>query len=624
MQNNPQLLAVLNALPHGVYIISKDAEIEFVNEAIRKEFGPVEGRKCYEYFHGRSENCPWCKSKDVFAGKSVRWEWYSEKADKYYDLYDFPVTNSDGTTSKFEVFIDITSLKKAEAKANHDSERLNVTLRSIGDGVITTDLDGKIILINKVTEELTGWTQTEAVGRSVGEVFHILNEKTGKPANNPVDKVLKTHSIVTLENHTVLVAKDGCRYLIEDSAAPIFDKESKIIGTVLVFRDVSEKLKIADELLKVQKLESIGVLAGGIAHDFNNFLAAILGNIELAGMFVDSDSEAMPLLEEAKKASLRARDLTRQLLTFSKGGDPVKQTTSLHNLVRDSANFVLHGSSALCEFEIPEDLWMVDVDTGQISQVIQNIILNARHAMPDGGTIKVKCENVAAIVDNKGSGAPLSEKDCIKLTISDTGVGIPQKYLMKIFDPYFSTKQDGSGLGLAICHSIIKKHDGNISVRSDPDEGTTFTITLPAASQEADICKSSEEGLVKSSIKARILVMDDEAMVRNTAKRMLEVMGHEVWVAEHGDEAVKIYSEHYGSDRAIDMVIMDLTIPGGMGGKDAVAEIIEINSEANVVVSSGYSNDPVMAHYQDYGFKAALAKPFHMAELCKIIDQLLI
>lgn len=284
-----------------------------------------------------------------------------------------------------------------------------------------------------------------------------------------MEKVFSTGQIVELANHTVLIAKDGTQYIIEDSGAPIFDKDSKIIGTVLIYRDVTHERRTEEELLKTRKLESVGALAGGIAHDFNNILAAILGNIELAEIYTEPESQAYPLLAEAKKASIRAKDLTQQLLTFAKGGDPVKKTASIDKIITDSANFVLHGSSVLCDYQIPNDLWQGNVDSGQIGQVIQNIVLNSRDAMPEGGVIEVICKNVADISKENIS---LPAQKYIKITIEDTGTGIPEKYLDKIFDPYFSTKQKGSGLGLSICHSIVSKHDGNIFVESEANIGT--------------------------------------------------------------------------------------------------------------------------------------------------------
>ena len=459
------------------------------------------------------------------------------------------------------------------------------------------------------------------LGYTIGEIKNICvtdihPEKDLPYVLEQFEKQLKKEIIIAPD--IPMKRKDGSIFYadISSSLMRLNDKQY-LIGMI---RDITEKKRTESELLKIKKLESLGVLAGGIAHDFNNILTVILGNINLASMYIEPENKAFPLLQEAEKASERARNLTQQLLTFSKGGEPVKRTTSIEKIIIDSANFALHGSSVICKYNIPEDLWMVDIDSGQISQVIQNIILNACHAMPVGGVIDVSCENIS---DTKTEPVTLSVPKYIKITITDTGCGIPEKYIDKIFDPYFTTKQTGSGLGLATCHSIIGKHDGNISVKSEAGEGAVFTIYLPASLQTGQAVVGSEEDLVKAKYKAKILVMDDESMVRNVAVLMLEQLGHEVVSAKNGNEAMELYKKCFKSDRAIDIIIMDLTVPGGMGGKDTMQEILRIDSNAKAIVSSGYSNDPVIAHYQKYGFKASIAKPFRMAELNKIINTVL-
>ena len=509
--------------------------------------------------------------------------------------------------------------EKAEVKLAAEKERLAVTLRSIGDGVITADTSGKIIFINKIAEQLTGWQNEDAHGRPMEEVFHILNEQTREVCENPVEKVLSTGQIIGLANHTALIAKDGTERSIADSGAPILNEQSEIIGVVLVFRDVSEQKKTEQELLRVEKLESVGLLAGGIAHDFNNILTAILGNINLA-LFDDSlKSSTKNLLSEVEKASLRAKDLTQQLLTFSKGGEPVKETSCLEDVIKESASFVLSGDKVACKYDFPSDLWLVDIDKGQISQVIQNIVLNASHAMPDGGMIKINCKNISSIdkhsLHKKGKG------QFVKICIQDTGIGIPKNIIEKIFDPYYTTKSEGSGLGLAITQSIINKHKGELLVESSPGDGSTFTIYLPASEK----IKSHGQTLIaesrESSSQAKILIMDDDEMVRTVVKTMLVALGHTIILAEGGDEAIELYTGAINSGNSFDLVIMDLTIPGGMGGKEAVKGILDANPKAKVIVSSGYSNDPIMANFKDYGFSAAIVKPFQLKELSRVVSE---
>ena len=513
---------------------------------------------------------------------------------------------------------DITDRKKAEEALAAEKERLAVTLRSIGDGVITTDTAGRVVMLNKVAEELTGWSQEQAAGMALLEVFRIINEKTGKTCDNPADKVLSSGNIIDLANHTVLIARDGTQRHIADSGAPIRDPDSRIIGVVLVFRDVTDKLRYEQEILKVKKLESVAVLAGGIAHDFNNILAAILGNINLARVQVDKDTDAAALLEEAEKASLRARGLTQQLLTFAKGGAPIRQISSIAGIIRESSSFVLRGSNVNCAFDIPEDLWLVDIDEGQMSQVIQNIIINARQAMPQGGTISITCRNRPPPPGDQGQ----NNQDFIEIIISDTGTGIPENYLDRIFDPYFSSKRQGSGLGLAICHSIIRNHDGQIGVTSIPGQGATFTILLPACRKPL-YSVMQEHDAELPAMKARVLVMDDEEIIRSVVESMLKHVDCQVELAETGEEAIARYKAAREAGEPIDVIIMDLTIRGGMGGQETVKKILEIDNGAKVIVSSGYSNDPIMANYRDYGFCAAISKPFQLQDLLRALQKAL-
>ena len=409
-------------------------------------------------------------------------------------------------------------------------------------------------------------------------------------------------------------AHDGLEMLVYERT-----RELREINIEL-HNEIYEKYKIQEELLKIKKLESVSVLAGGLAHDFNNILAAIMGNINLALLFTDHEDKRHKLLTEAEKAALRASDLTQQLLTFSKGGEPVKALSSIKEVIRDSADFILRGSKVKCKYHFVEDLWPVEIDTGQISQVIQNIILNSRHAMPDGGIINLTCENY-----NKTSkDVILSQADSyLKITIQDTGVGMPPKLLEKIFDPYFSTKREGSGLGLAICHSIISKHDGHIKAESVQGTGSIFTIYLPA-SKGKQIADQQEESIVKITDSGKALVMDDEEMIRDVAQEMLSYLGFHVVLAENGAESIELYREEMATGVPFDYVILDLTIPGGIGGQEAVKEILQINPKAKVIVSSGYSNDPVMANYKDYGFSGVIIKPFKLKNVHAAIHSILI
>ena len=438
-------------------------------------------------------------------------------------------------------------------------------------------------------------------------LWFVLEFLSIKPLETEIEKRMQAEK-------NLQMAHDRLEELVEARTRELRE------ANIELHNEIYEKHKIQEELLKAKKLESVSVLAGGLAHDFNNILAAIMGNISLALLYTDHDDKRHKLLAEAEKASLRAKDLTQQLLTFSKGGEPVKTLASIEEVIRDSANFVLRGSNVQCKYHFTKDLWPVEVDSGQISQVIQNIVINARHAMPDGGIIDVTCENY----DKTRKDQLLTQADSyLKITIQDSGVGMPLKLLDKIFDPYFSTKREGSGLGLAICHSIISKHNGYIKVESVQGEGTSFIFYLPALKGQQPAEQLGEETFqVIGSGKA--LVMDDEEMIRDLAGKMLSYSGYHVTFAKNGEESIDFYKKEMETGIPFDFVILDLTIPGGMGGKEAIKKILQIDPKAKVIVSSGYSNDPVMANYKEYGFSGVIAKPFQLKNLQKAINSVFV
>jgi PAS domain S-box-containing protein len=505
-----------------------------------------------------------------------------------------------------------------ERRLRRSEQLLGTILSSISDAVIATNADRSITFMNPVAESLTGWSQEEAAGRPFEEVFRIYSGKSREPVESPVERVLAAGHSVALPSRTLLISRDGKERMIADSASPIRDKEGRITGTVLAFRDITDNVKMEEDLLKAQKLESIGILAGGIAHDFNNLLTAILGNISLAKMLTAKEDKIHLKLAEAEKASLRARDLTGQLLTFSRGGAPVRKTAQLAGIVKDSVAFTLSGSRVSCRFDISADLWPAEVDEGQISQVIGNLIINADHAMPDGGAITVKCRNIHVGTEDA---LPISAGRYILISVADQGVGIPEENLPRIFDPYFTTKKTGKGLGLAMVYSIIRNHEGHIKADSTEGVGTTFTIYLPAA--ERGIVERSDRGKEPAAARGRILVMDDEEKIRDVAAEILRLIGYEVDLARDGDEAVALFKKAETDKQPYSAVIMDLTIPGGMGGKEAIKTLREIDNDVIAIVSSGYSNDPIMADYRAYGFSGVISKPYMASDLRKILEEVL-
>jgi len=509
--------------------------------------------------------------------------------------------------------------KRSEAIAEAEKEQLAVTLQSIGDGVITTDIHGKIQILNKIAEHLTGWWQQEAEGLPITSVVQIVDRETGAPCRSTVETVLETRQRVTRQQRT-LIARNATERYIEDSAAPICDRDGNMIGVVTVFQDVTDKIKMEEERLKASKLESLGILAGGIAHDFNNILTAIIGNIALTRMGAHIDPQSATRLSEAEDACVRAQALTYQLLTFSKGGAPVKKPMHLADMLRDAARFALRGSNVSCEFSAAPDLWPVEADEGQINQVINNIVINAKQAMPLGGTIQLRCRNVDAAKEPHPGLPP--DAQYMRISVEDHGVGIPNDNLTKVFDPYFSTKQKGSGLGLATSHSIVKNHGGHLTVESEVGVGTTFHVYLPRSSRPVPKQTVGDGGRPHSG-QGRVLVMDDEEMIRNVTGQMLARLGYDVELVTNGAEAISTFKRAKASGNAFDAVIMDLTVPGGMGGKEAITHLAAIEPDVKAIVSSGYADDPVMAEFRHYGFSGVVAKPFTIRDLGRALHELL-
>ena len=514
--------------------------------------------------------------------------------------------------------IPLRVIRQAIQSLYDEKERAQVTLRSIGDGVITTDVRGNVVIMNGVAEKLTGWTHDEAQGKPLREVFRIVNEKTREACESPVDRVLSEMRTIELDNHTVLLARDGTERIIADSGAPIKGAGGSVIGVVLVFRDETEKRRLVEESHKTAKLESLGVLAGGIAHDFNNLLGVTIGNISIAMLDLEPDGEVHELLVESEKGCLRARDLTYQLLTFAKGGTPVKENVALADLIRSSADFVLRGSNVSLQAYIEDDLPSANVDAGQIHRVMHNLMINAIDAMPDGGVVSVHADHVHL---RKEDAIPLPEGEFIRISVRDEGIGIPKEHINRIFDPYFSTKKKGSGLGLTSAFSIVRNHDGHITVDSGQGRGTTFHLYLPVCSSNVPKQRAAEDSLIRG--RGTILLMDDEEAIRDMAGEMLRRIGYEVVLAGDGSMALDRLREARASGKPFDAVILDLTVPGGMGGRETIQKMLEADPGVKAIVSSGYADNAVMSEYTRYGFQGVMSKPYDIKKMSTILHQVL-
>ncbi len=517
---------------------------------------------------------------------------------------------------------EVEQRKRAELRLAAESERLHVTLQSIADAVVAVDIEGRVVLLNRVATELIGLSEEEAWGRRLEEFFSVKSLRTGQPVENMLAAVLEQSRPRPAEGDLLLTTGDGREIQVTESCAPLTDNSGQVIGAVIAFRDVSDQRLMEEELAKIKKLESVGVLAGGIAHDFNNLLTAILGNLSLARLVAAGDHELQQHLVDAESASLRARDLTLQLLTFSRGGAPVKRSVDLSVLIRESAIFVARGTRVQLNFSLDPDLRLAIVDKGQIGQVIDNLVINGIQAMPEGGTITVSAANVDI---EQGTPLPLLPGRYIRIMVEDCGGGIEEDVLERIFDPYFSTKESGNGLGLAICYAVVSKHGGYIGARSTVGRGTVFEVYLPAVEDEVPVeepVAGLRDGRVRNG--GRILVMDNEQMVLRVLKSMLQILGYKVSCVEDGAEAIRVYQQAMGTDSAFDAVIFDLTVPGGMGGEEAVQQLRAIDPSLTAIVSSGYSGHAVMADYGRYGFDGVVAKPYRLSELSQVLQSTLV
>jgi two-component system, cell cycle sensor histidine kinase and response regulator CckA len=488
--------------------------------------------------------------------------------------------------------------------------------------IAIADGNGDITYVNSRFCEFTGYSSEEMLGRN-------LRQLRADDAETPAFGEVWNRINAGIEWHGEGMNQKKCgeSYREVVTIAPLRDKEGGISHFVTVRKDVTAKRQRQDEMDRVQKLESLGVLAGGIAHDFNNILTGILGNISLAQAMISDTDQLKKPLEDAESAAHRAAALTRQLLTFARGGKPVKKLVSVAQLVDEALSLALSGSNVRRLVDIAEHIHAVEVDAGQIAQAFNNILINAVQAMPQGGTVAVKAENVSL---GECNGLELFPGDYVRISFADQGGGIPAKEQKKIFDPYYSTKPVGSGLGLTSAHSIVTKHGGHIAVESSPGSGATFICHLPStrdvfsAAREVFFGPGDKRGNVAPPPRAggAVLVMDDEGVVRKIAGRMLECLGYQVTTCKSGEEAIELYKRGKESAAPFLAVIMDLTIAGGMGCKEAAEHILAMDPKARLVVSSGYFEDPVLADYREHGFCAIMPKPYKVADLAAVMSGL--
>ncbi|MFI5303657.1 MAG: PAS domain-containing protein [Nitrospiria bacterium] len=510
---------------------------------------------------------------------------------------------------------EVTDLKNLERDLKTEKDRLAAFIDNSTAVIFMKDLTGRYLLINRKYETLFHISKMEIIGKTDYDVFPV--EIAEKFRNNDL-QVIKSKSPVEFDE--TAPHDDGLHYYLTIKF-PLLDNNGAVHTVCGIATDITDLRNREEDQMKIEKLESLGLLAGGIAHDFNNILTAIMGNVSLAKSFTDSKDQLLERLNDAERATLRASELSQQLLTFSKGGAPIKKIVSIQSIIEHSVHFALTGSNVKTHLNFQDPLWPVEADESQISQVIHNLVINAQQAMPLGGAIWIEAENLFIDV-NIGQNLGVRQGNYLAISIRDQGKGIPKEHLSKIFDPYFTTKAKGSGLGLSISHSIIKRHQGVITAETNPELGSTFRIYLPALPQaSAPEIEMESEQMTRG--KGRVLVMDDEEDVLNIAKEIFIHLGYDVDLAKDGSEAVQRYKTAKESGYPFDVVITDLTVPGDVGGVETLKRLRAIDPGIKIIVSSGYANDPAMGDFKSFGFSDCLKKPYRAFEVSQTVKRVL-
>ena len=612
------LQTIFDAEPECVKLLDKDAKLILMNRAgldmlEADSLDQVRGQCVCPLVTSEYRQPFLDLTKRVFQGESdiLLFEMVGLKGRRLWlETHAVPLRNERGeTTAVLGVTRDVTEARRTEAALRSSEARFRTIIESASVGILLADAEsGKFRYANPEICRLLGYSAEEFLALEMRDL-PTQEELQDAAAGFQAHADGRLHA-----TERTFRRKDGSTLRMSINSVPMeLDGRPCLAG---FFSDITEKRQLEAERLKAQKLESIGTLAGGIAHDFNNLLQGIFGFISMARLTIGQPAKALGMLEQAEKALHQSVGLTSQLLTFSKGGKPARKVIDLRSTIENAVKFALSGSPVTYALSLEEGLRAVEADAGQIGQVIQNIVLNAEQAMPLGGCIAISARNAPA---SAATGLPRPAADgLVEISVRDQGMGIPPEHLQRVFDPYFTTKERGSGLGLATSYSIVRNHDGAISVQSELGKGSTFTVWLPAARAPSEQPAAAPGH--PAPWKGRVLVMDDEEMVRTVARELLRALGHEASFAEDGAAAIARYTEAKAAGKPFDVVILDLTVRGGMGGTETVRKLLEIDPAARVIVSSGYSDSEAVANFRKHGFCAFLNKPYNLEALSRTLD----
>lgn len=607
--------AILNAIGDPVSIQDTSFRVLYQNDAHKKLVGAHLGELCYQAYVSRDSTCETCPVALSFMDghiHTVEKPGAPEKGIMSVEITSSPLKDNQGNIiAGIEVVRDLTPRRKAEEALRLAEEKFRSLVENSLVGIYIFQ-DGMFPYVNPKAADVFGYAQEEIAAMPLSAF--IVEEDRGTAERN-IQSLLSEEVSVT---HSFLRAKrkDGTIIEIEaEGTKTEINGRPAIIGT---FLDITGRRSMEAEIRKMQKLESLSSFAGGIAHEYNNILTAIIGNLALAKMYAKPGYEVYDVLIEAEKASLRAKDLTWQLLSFATGGIQIMKVVFIQELLQDLVGLSVNSRNIFCELAVPDNLWTVEVDEGQVSQAIDTLLRYAQQATPQDGKIKISAENMNI---SRSSALPLREGRYVMIAIEDQGNGISEVELQSLFDPFSSGDKKRSGLEFASAFAIVQKHHGHITAESHFGMGTTFRLFLPATQEKPQL--TTESFAVHSDRRGKILVMDDEEIIRVVVERLLLQCGFEAELAKDGTEMLRLYREAKEAGRPFDAVILDLIIQNGMGGQEAMEHLIGYDPDVRVIVSSGFSNNPIMANFRDYGFSGFLPKPYKLDELKRVMKDIL-